>query len=153
MHRLGVVAPVLVFVVCACGATTSSRNASGHPLPAQLLTKITAVARETANHLGDSSVKTAKVFGPESRVTLVKASSGDSVRERARGGTARFYLIVLHGHFACSACSYPAGAKPPHGTIATVVWSPKEGGTDFGLSARLPASMSRLGAPRTVVLN
>jgi hypothetical protein len=103
-----------------------------------------------ARSLGDTSVQTAQVFGPGSRFALVKAASGDLVQKipRERKG---FYLIVLHGHFVCDSCTGPAGAKPPRGKIATSVWSPKAGGTDFGLSDR-PVKMSRLRGPTVVVL-
>jgi hypothetical protein len=119
-------------------------------LPAPLLRRITALARSTARSLGDPSVKTAQVYGPDSRYLLVKASSGDLVQKTVRERKG-YYLIVLRGHFVCDSCSGPAGAKPPHGTIATQVWSPTEGGTDFGVSDRLTPAMSRL--PRPTVIN
>jgi hypothetical protein len=81
------------------------------------------------------------VYGPGSRRALVKASSGDLVVESAVERKARFYLIVLHGHFVGDA---PFGAKPPRGTIETLVWSPTRGGTDVGISNGLPAAVSRL---------
>lgn len=65
----------------------------------------------------------------------------------------RFYLIVLRGHFICRDCSVAPGAKPPRGTIATLVWPPTEGGTDSGISDRLAAGMSRLGRPVTISLD
>ena len=88
-----------------------------------------------ARSLGDPSVKTAQVYGPESRYLLVKASSGDLVQKIARERKG-FYLIGLHGHFVCHGCSRPPGStvKPPRGKIATEVWSPKTGQTDFGIS-------------------
>jgi hypothetical protein len=100
--------------------------------------------------LGDSSVGTAEVYGPGSRQALVEASSGEWVREIPLERKQRFYLIVLHGHFVCRSCSRPAAAMSPRGTIATVVWSRAQGGTDFGLVDRLPASMSRLPAPTVI---
>jgi hypothetical protein len=121
----------------------------GHRLRAPLLKRIVVLARKTARSLGDTSVKTARVYGPDSRYALVKASSGDLVQKTA-DGRKRFYLIVLRGHFVCDSCSGPAGAKPPRGTIATAVWSGTAGGTDFGLTRRLPATMSRLGSPTVI---
>ena len=38
----------------------------------------------------------------------------------------------------------------PHGTIETHVWSPVEGGTDFGIQNSLPTAVSRL--PRLAVV-
>lgn len=84
---------------------------------------------------------------------LVKASSGDRVVESPRELRMRFYLVVLHGRFVCHLCPLPPGAKPPRGTIATIVWSPREGVADSGVSDRLAAGMARLGRPITISLN
>lgn len=137
----------------ACGgsrmATVTSRDIVHTTLPAPLVERLAAVARGTARSLGDPSVKTAQVYGPDSRYVLVKASSGDVVQKLARERSG-FYLVVLHGHFVCESCSGPAGAKPPRGTIATEVWSPKAGGTDFGLSHRLSAALSHVEGPAVI---
>ena len=96
-------------------------------------------------------MKTAQVYGPDSRYLLVKASSGDLVQRIAREREG-FYLIVLHGHFVCAGCTGPvAGAKPARGKIATEVWSPKTGRTDFGLGNR-PVAMSHLRGPNVIML-
>jgi hypothetical protein len=98
-------------------------------------------------------VKTAQVYGPDSRSALVQASSGDLIPRT--GDLRRFYLIVVHGHFVCGNCSGPAADanKPPRGTIATNVWSVKAArSTDFGLSHGLPAAMSHLGQPIVISL-
>ena len=92
-------------------------------LPSPLVKRLAAEARGAARSLGGRSVKTAQVYGPDSRYLLVKASSGDLVGKNAGKG---FYLIVLHGHFVCGGCTGPvAGAKPARGKIATEVWSPR----------------------------
>lgn len=101
----------------------------------------------------DGPVNEIEVYGPGSRAALVKASSGDVMVESARERTERFYLIVLHGQFVCQSCSGPAGAEPPRGTIETRVWSPAAGGTDFGISNSLPATMSRLHRLATITLS
>ena len=144
-------------VLSACGV--SARAISGGPrlfavsttLPAPLAKRLAAEARGTARSLGDPSVKTAQVYGPDSRYLLVKASSGDLVQKVAseRKG---YYLIVLHGHFVCRGCTGPApGAKPARGRLATEVWSPKTGQTDFGIGNK-PAAMSHLRGPAVVAL-
>jgi hypothetical protein len=141
----------------ACGG--NARAISGGPhlvamrttLPAPLAKRLAAEARGTARSLGDPSVKTAQVYGPNSRYLLVKASSGDLVQKVAseRNG---FYLIVLHGNFLCGGCTGPApGAKPARGKIATEVWSPKFGQTDFGIGNKQVA-MSHLRGPTVVAL-
>ena len=160
---------VLTAITFALSACSGGHRASGGPpttlnlnqdtkvvyssdrLPKRLLRRITAEARRLTDRLGDSSVKSAEVYGPRSRLTLVKASSTDWERTTAaeRKG---FYLIVVRGHFVCNACSIPPGAKPPSGTIGTDIWSLREGGTDFGLDDGLPAAVSRLGTPTVIRL-
>ena len=63
----------------------------------------------------------------------------------------RAYLVVLAGRFVCTRCSYPAGAKPPRGRSAQIVWIPGQGVTDFGLTERIPRGLDRLG--RAVKIN
>jgi hypothetical protein len=123
--------------------TTTVHVLTGRQLPQRLLTVIAGMTRP---HRGAdrSFVRKVEVYGPGSRAALVRASSGEWVSETARERKSRFYLVVLYGRFLCGSCSRPAGAKPPFGTIETSIWSPTVGGTDFGLSKRLPAAVSRL---------
>jgi hypothetical protein len=131
----------------ASGPNQSSTNAiqlheSGYgSLPPSLQSFVKATIKDEPP---TGSVNEIDVYGPGSRAALVKASSGDVVVESRRERKLRFYLVVLRGHFVCKSCSGPAAAKPPHGTIETRVWSPAEGGTDYGISSSLPAAMSRL---------
>jgi hypothetical protein len=142
---------VAVLVAITLGASACT---GGHRLSAPLQTRIAALARNSASSLGDASVKTAQVYGPAPRVALVEASSGERVSETAHEPKARFYLIVLRGHFVCKWCTRPPGAQSPHGTIATQIWSPQAAGYgDFGLTDSLPASMSRLGKPTVIGLD
>src|SRR5579862_3490773 len=150
MNRLGVTLIGVVIGMAASGSVAASRDAANR-FPAPLRERIAAEARGTARSLGDTSVKTAEVYGPDSRYLLVKASSGDLVQKLARERRG-FYLIVLHGHFICRGCSVPPGGKPPRGSIATVVWSRSEGVTDSGVSSHLGPAMSRLGKPTIVGL-
>ena len=115
----------------------------GAQLPPRLLKVIARMIHAPAGSPDRSFVRRVEVYGPGSESALVRASSGDLV-PASPGRKAGFYLVVLHGRFVCGSCSGPANAKPPHGTIETRVWSPVVGGTDFGLTNRLPAAMSRL---------
>jgi hypothetical protein len=145
---------VTALSLSACGGSHSvmdMRDRVVTKLPAPLAKQIVTLARGLDRSLGDPSVKTAQVYGPGSRYALVKASSGDLVEKLARERKG-FYLIVLYGRFICDGCSGPAGAKAPTGTVATDVWSPTAGGTDFGLSHSLPAATSHLRGPTVVDL-
>ncbi len=130
----------IVLTVSGCGSSRPDGGAAA--LPAGLAQEIDAA--RSANGSGASSVRTIEVYGPASRATLVEASSGEVVAESSRERKARFYLIVLRGHFVCESCSRPPGGRSPRGTIETQVWSPTEGETDFGISDKLSAGMSRL---------
>jgi len=147
------VAATVGLSACAGGhsaSVTAPRVSIHTPLPS-IERRIAAQARSTARSLGDPSVKTAQVYGPDSCYLLVKASSGDLVQKLARERNG-FYLIVLHGRFVCNSCSRPPGAKPQRGTIATNVWSPTAGRTDFGLRRSLPGAVSRLKGPTAISL-
>ena len=168
MRTLGLALLVsLVLAGAGCGGSQSHvANASMRPggilvsggelhptLPARLAKWLAAEARGMARSLGDPSVKTAQVYGPDSRYALVKASSGDLVQKIARERKG-FYLIVLHGQFVCHGCSRPPGstAKPPRGKIATEVWSAKTGQTDFGIGNK-PVAMSHLRGPTVIQIS
>jgi hypothetical protein len=148
-------AATLALSACAGSHRLTSGSGPGPvltKLPAPVAKRIAAQGRDLAKSLGDPAVKTAQVYGPDSRYVLVKASSGDLVEKLARERRG-FYLIVLRGRFVCNSCTGPAGAAPPKGTIATNVWSPTRGGTDFGLSRGLPAAVSGLPGPTVVELH
>ena len=150
-----VVVVVSMLALSACGGSqrgiaSPALVAVHSTLPAPLVKRLATEARGTARSLGDTSIKTAQVYGPDSRYLLVKASSGDLVQKTAAEWKG-FYLIVLHGHFVCHGCSVPPGAKLPRGTVATEVWSPKTGQTDFGLGNRSVA-MSHLRGPALITL-
>src|SRR5436190_2278412 len=110
MNRLACVAVLVAIMLAASGCT------SGHRLSAPLRKRIAAMTRTEARSLDDTSVKTAQVYGPASHIALVEASLGQRVDQAGDEPKARFYLIVLHGHFVCYSCAGVLGAKAPHGT-------------------------------------
>jgi hypothetical protein len=74
------------------------------------------------------------------RYDAVRISSGDLVFEWNWS-----YLIAERGHFICQACSVPPGARPPTGSVLTLVVDAANGQvTDSGLSKRYPP-LRRLG--------
>jgi hypothetical protein len=141
-----------VLVVTALALSGCGGSHGTTALPASLVQQFAAQARDLSKGLGDPSVKTAQVYGPNSRSALVQASSASAIPRT--GHRKRYYLIVIHGHFVCRSCSGPAmRAKPLKGTIATIVWSVKAGrSTDFGFSRTLPKAMSQLGRPDVISL-
>jgi hypothetical protein len=160
MKRLTALAVLVAatLALSACGGSRRVMYTVGPDLvhitpPPPLWKPIRAEARGMARSLGDPSVKTARVYGPNSRYLLVKASSGDLVQKTARERRG-FYLIVLHGNFVCDGCSRPHGstAKPPRGKIATEVWSLKTGQTDFGIGNKLVA-MTHLKGPTVIQIS
>ena len=144
-----VVSVAAALALSACGSSASP-GVARTSRPAPLAKRLATEARRMARSLGDPSVETAQVYGPNSHYRLVKESSGDLVEKNTGSG---FYLIVIHGHFTCSACSTPGGtaAQIPRGTIATDVWSPKAGNTDGSVGNRLGA-MSHLRGPTVIKL-
>jgi hypothetical protein len=129
---------------------TGTGVSSGTRLSRLLREEIAALVRAGRSQADQASVTRVEVYGPASRLALVRASSGSWVSESPDERNARFYLIVLYGKFVCGSCSVPRGAGAPRGTVETHVWSPAVGGTDFGLGDRLPAPVSRL--PRLAVI-
>jgi hypothetical protein len=114
-------------------------------LPVQ---ELKAVARGTASSLGDPSLRTVLVFETTRRAALDVVSVGQNpALDPAASSSAGAFLIVLRGRFTCYPCSEPAGGRLPRGTVATVIWSPIRGTTDFGLRDSTPriavASWSR----------
>lgn len=92
MKRLGwavvLVAGTLGLSACGSGhkAISSGPHKFDPTLPAPLVKQLAAEAKSTARSLGDTSVKTAQVYGPDSRYALVKASSSHSTCQAIRRG-------------------------------------------------------------------
>src|SRR5947209_4107618 len=110
VREMKIVASAVVLVAAAlalsaCGSSASP-GVARTSRPAPLVKRLATEARRMARSLGDPSVKTAQVYGPKSHYLLVKKSSGDLVGKHTGSG---FYLIVIHGHFTCTACSRPGG--------------------------------------------
>jgi hypothetical protein len=116
----------------------------------QLPPKLKDFIRTTIKDSPNGHATELDVYGPGTRAVLVRAASGDIVHPTGREATEPFYLIVLHGHFACGSCSRPAGADAPQGSIETQVWSPTAGSTDFGIQHSLLPAVSLLNHLATI---
>ncbi len=132
--------------VAAVGATAFgvavAAPASSRARPKLPVARLVAVARSTAAGLSDSGVKTAFVFPTRKNAAENWMEPGAVPPGPANP---RAYLIVLRGRFVCEACSAPAGAQLPSGHSAQIVWVPGKGVTDFGLTARTPRGLKKLG--------
>jgi hypothetical protein len=138
---LVLVAAALIASACGSGHHPTSNglySAAYRALPQSLRTFIRATLATSSN----GPTNEVDVYGPGRHAALERAAMGDIVRDPERKKD--FYLIVQYGRFVCASCSSPRGGAPPHGTIEATVWSPKRGGTDWGITSGLPESMSSL---------
>jgi hypothetical protein len=106
------------------------------------LARLVALGENSASGLGDARVKTALVVATTKRAAESWLEPGAI---SPGGADSRAYVIVLKGRFICTSCSYPAGAKPPRGRSAQIVWVPGKGVSDFGLTQRAPGGLDELG--------
>jgi hypothetical protein len=91
---------------------------------------------------------TAEVFGPATYLSIFYASqTGTGLLHEGFDGWP-YYLVVLRGQFV----RREWGPDAPPRAIATLVWSPTNYRSQFGLRHQLPAAMSRLGQPHTISL-
>jgi hypothetical protein len=123
-------------------AIASASTKSGKSQAALPLARLVALSKHSASSLNDARVKTALV------VATTKHAAENWLEPGAVSPGAadpRAYLIVLKGRFTCTHCSYPAGAKPPRGRSAQIIWVPGQGVTDFGLTWRVPGGLDKVG--------
>jgi hypothetical protein len=112
-------------------------------LPRAVRKNVKFEIRAAKHPVDPATVNTIEVYGPGTRTALnAAAGGGEGVAPWARK---IYYLTVLHGHFVCDSCSRPPGAATPRGSVEWFVWSsPTSGGSDFGLTRKLPRAVSRL---------
>jgi hypothetical protein len=112
------------------------------PLSSTTIRKLTAIAKNQAQSLGDPNVHTAEAV--LTTRSLMNTALGFG-RQPEQGQHAKAYVIQLRGTFTCTGCTYPSGASAPTGTAAQVVLSYDSLSiTDFGLTPRR-VSMQRMG--------
>jgi len=116
--------------------------------------KLVIVARTLARSLGDTTVKSARLYGPASYEVALGAFSNGTTSPNQKQG--RFYVIALRGNFVCSKCE---SAQSGIWHVATALWTPTGGDTGWGRRAgtglrrhKLVASMSKLGRPKLISL-
>jgi hypothetical protein len=105
--------------------------------------RIVTLAKRAARSSGDPS-PTLIQHAEGTRFEAVLIGSGDLVFEYNWS-----YLIAVRGHFTCTACGGPPGAKTPTGSVITLVVDAKSGrGTDGGIGNRYPR-LAKLGPVTT----
>ena len=130
MRRIGVASALgVVLLLSACGGT-SAKTAGANHLPKSVRAFIHST---TAAHR-DSKIDKIDVYGPISRGALLQALGG-KVFDHTKG----YYLVVEHGNFVCTACSYnPRYTGGPYpGTVEWAVWSPQRVIGDGGIGGNL----------------
>jgi hypothetical protein len=128
-----------VGIAIASAAPNPGKTQATPPLP---VVQLAALGAKSASGLNDARVKTALVVATREHAAENWLEPGAISLTAA---DPRAYLVVLAGRFICTRCSYPAGAKPPRGRSAQIVWIPGQGVRDFGLTQRVPSGLDRLG--------
>ena len=130
----------VVIVVAAAGCGSGSSVTAPPRLPGSVPPFPYVALLRASTQMGDP-MPTSAVWVESRHKTAVAATMHDGVL-----GNQPVYVAVITGHFKDTAASYPAGGKPPTGTVATFVYDARTGmGTDFGLAAK-PIALGRLGA-------
>jgi hypothetical protein len=138
----GIALPIVVVVIVVTSAATASLRSSGNR-PHLSERRILRIAEAAAARAGDR------------RPTLIQHSEGG--RHEANlvdsgewvPGGAWSYLIAEQGHFVLKDVSLPLGARPPTGSVLTLIIDARTGEiTDLGLTNRYP-HLARLGLVHT----
>lgn len=129
----GAAAMVSVLAAAGCGA---AQAATGAPVPARAIGRLTAMAYRAATINGDPAPAWIMAVLTTRAKALTSATPGDSV---PRSALARVFLITMRGHFTARNATRPPGAKAPTGRYLSLVIDAKTfQGLDFGLSPKPP---------------
>ncbi len=113
------------------------------PRPTLSKSRILTLAERTAAGNGDPN-PTLIQHAAGTRFDAVRISSGDLVFEWNWS-----YLVAIRGRFTADGAPIAAGAKPPTGTVITLVLDARSGQvTDFGIGNRYPP-LAQLGPVTT----
>lgn len=134
---LALVAAVLASVLAGLAwGWAGSPPATGAPVPASAITRLTVLANRAAEANGDASPQWMTAVLTTRARALTSATPGDFV-PGAYG--LRVYLVTMRGHFTAYGSSPPSGAALPAGEyLSLVVDAATFQVLDFGLSATPP---------------
>jgi hypothetical protein len=136
----GGVALASVLAAAGCGRSAA---ATGAPVPALAIPRLTAIAHRAAAISGDPGpARIAAVLTTRARA-LTSATPGDYVPGSAN---LKVFLITMRGHFTAKEATGPPGAKAPAGRYLSLVIDARTfQGLDFGIGPKpppvLPASL------------
>lgn len=141
-------ASVVLALTAGCASTGSSstsgssRTTTG--LSSTTLAGLTRLAEQAASEQG-AAVRSATVVRSTRRAANL-ALGGDIVNTDA-GESVWAIVVVAKAPFVCRSCSAPAGAKPPQGTVITLVADAKSlTVVDSGIVDSAP-DLASLGTP------
>lgn len=129
----GAAAMVSVLAAAGCGAAPA---ATGAPVPARAIGRLTAMAQRAATINGDPAPAWITAVLTTRAKALTSATPGDSVPGSA---LVKVFLITMRGHFTARNATGPPGAKAPIGRYLSLVIDAKTfRGLDFGISPKPP---------------
>lgn len=139
-QKVAVVLALVVAAVATLGVGTSVASAREGGLSDHQIKRIALQAAKRAGDRHPSLIQHAA----GRREQANKVASGDIVP-----GLTWCYLIAIRGRFVLNDVSTPPGAKPPTGTVMTLVVNARTGATlDFGVSNHYP-DLKKLGPVTT----
>ena len=128
-------AAALASVLAAAGCGRSAA-ATGAPVPASAIPRLTAIAHRAATINGDSSPPWIAAVLTTQAKALTSATPGDYVPGSAH---VKVFLITMRGHFIARGATGPPGAIAPTGRYLSLVIDAKTfQGLDFGISPKPP---------------
>ena len=127
-------AAALASVLAAAGCGRSAA-ATGAPVPASAIPRLTAMAHHAATLNGDPSPAWIAAVLTTRAKALTSATPGDYVPGSAH---VKVFLITMRGHFTARGATGPPGAKAPGRYLSLVIDAKTFRGLDFGISPKPP---------------
>lgn len=132
MRTAALAAAAAVLIVAGCGTAPA---ATGRPVPASVVRRLTAIAERAARLNGDPHPLWATAVLTTHGKALTSATPGDYTGDPR----VPVYLVTIRGQFVCDTCTGPSGSKAPTGRYMSLVLDARTFfGSDFGLSNRPP---------------
>jgi hypothetical protein len=122
-----------LLAAAGCGQAPA---ATGTPVPASAIGRLTAIAHRAASINGDPAPAWITVGMTTHAKALTVATPGDYIPGSA---DVKVFLIIMRGHFTAREVSVPPGAKAPAGQYLSLVIDARTfQGLDFGLDRKPP---------------